>query len=226
MLIQELYKPITQQHGYFISGKFDQFQQNIPYSAVVSAFQVLVRQLLTESEAQLVQWREKLLAAFGGNDQVMIDLIPEIEQIIGSQPPVQLLEPTETQNRFNAVFQKFLGVFCQRSHPLVLFLDDLQWADSASLKLIDLMITKNNTGYLLLLGAYRDNEVSPNHLTMITVNRLREEGAIINSIILEPLGIDEIIQLLVDTLYCDRETVTSLAELVFKKDFRKSFFHQ
>jgi len=224
VLVKELYKPITQQYGYFISGKFDQFQRNIPYSAVVSAFQVLVRQLLTESEAQLAQWRENLLAAFAGNGQVMIDLIPEIEQIIGSQPPVQLLEATEAQNRFNTVFQNFLGVFCQRAHPLVLFLADLQWADSASLKLIELMITKNNTGNLLLLGAYRDNEVSPHHLTMITINRLREQGAIINSIILNSLKIDEIIQLLADTLYCDRETVTSLAELVFQKTSGNPFF--
>jgi PAS domain S-box-containing protein len=224
VLIQELYTTITQHQGYFISGKFDQFQRNIPYSAIVSAFQVLVKQLLTESEAQLLQWREKLLAAFGVNGQVMLDLIPEIEKITGSQPPVQLLEPTEAQNRFNAVFQNFIGVFCQQSHPLVLFLDDLQWADSASLKLIELMITKNNTGYLLLLGAYRDNEVSLNHLTMITVNRLREQGAIINSIILNPLEIDEIYQMLADTLYCDRETVASLAELVFQKTSGNPFF--
>ncbi len=224
VLIQELYPTITQHHGYFISGKFDQFQRNIPYSAIVSAFQVLVKQLLTESEAQLEQWREKLLAAFGVNGQVMLDLIPEIEKITSSQPPVQLLEPTEAQNRFNAIFQKFIGVFCQQSHPLVLFLDDLQWADSASLKLIELMITKNNTGYLLLLGAYRDNEVSSNHLTMITIDRLREQGAIINSIILNPLQINEIYQMLADTLYCDRETVASLVELVFQKTSGNPFF--
>lgn len=223
-LIQELYTTITQHHGYFISGKFDQFQRNIPYSAVVSAFQVLVKQLLTESEAQLLQWREKLLAAFGVNGQVILDLIPEIEKITGSQPPVQRLEPTETQNRFNAVFQRFIEVFCQRLHPLVLFLDDLQWADSASLKLIELMITKNNAGYLLLLGAYRDNEVSSDHLTMITIDRLREQGAIINSIILTPLEINEINQMLADTLYCDREAVTSLAELVFQKTSGNPFF--
>ena len=224
VLIQELYKPVTQQRGYFISGKFEQFQRNIPYLAVVSAFQVLVRQLLTESEAQLAQWREKLLTAFGVNGQVMIDLIPEIEQIIGSQPPVQRLEPAEAQNRFNALFLKFFGVFCQRSHPLVLFLDDLQWADSASLKLIELMMTQNHTGYLFLVGAYRDNEVGPSHPTLITVNRLREQGAIINSIILAPLAIDNIIQLLADTLHCDHGTVAFLAELVFQKTSGNPFF--
>lgn len=223
-LVQELYKPITQQRGYFISGKFEQFQRNIPYSAVISAFQVLIRQLLTESEAQLALWREKLLAALGANAQVMIALIPEIEQIIGSQPAVQSLEPTEAQNRFNAVFQKFIEVFCQQSHPLVLFLDDLQWADSASLKLIELMVIKSSTGYLLLLGAYRDNEVSLNHPTIITIDHLREEGAIINSMILNALEIDQITQLLADTLHCDRKTVASLATLVFKKTSGNPFF--
>ncbi|MBW4620758.1 MAG: AAA family ATPase [Cyanosarcina radialis HA8281-LM2] len=223
-LVQELYKPITQQRGYFISGKFEQFQRNIPYSAVISAFQVLIRQLLTESEAQLALWREKLLVALGVNAQVIIALIPEIEQIVGPQPAVPSLEPTEAQNRFNAVFQKFIEVFCQQSHPLALFLDDLQWADSASLKLIELMITKSNPGYLLLLGAYRDNEVSSNHPTIITIDRLREAGAIINSMALNALEIDRITQLLADTLHCDRKTVASLATLVLKKTSGNPFF--
>ena len=163
-LVRELYKPITQQQGYFITGKFDQFQRNIPYSAIVAAFQSLARQLLSEKPDRLAQWREKLIAAFGSNGQVIIDVIPEIQQLVGPQPPVQPLEPSEAKNRFNRVFQNFVRVFCQRSHPLVIFLDDLQWADSASLQLIELLITDSQTEYLLLLGAYRDNEVNPNHL--------------------------------------------------------------
>lgn len=224
VLVQELYKPITQQRGYFISGKFDQFQRNIPYSAVVFAFQSLVRQLLTESEDQLAQWREKLLVAFGVNGQVIIDVIPEVEQIVGPQPPVQPLEPTEAQNRFNGVFQKFIRVFCQRSHPLVIFLDDLQWADSASLKLIELMMTDDDIEALLLLGAYRDNEVNSNHPTVLTVERLKEQGAIINTIILSPLKLEEIAQLIADTLYRNQETVKPLAELVSQKTSGNPFF--
>jgi predicted ATPase/GAF domain-containing protein/tRNA A-37 threonylcarbamoyl transferase component Bud32 len=224
VLIQELYKPITQKHGYFISGKFDQFQRNIPYSAVVAAFQCLFRQLLTESEPRLRHWREKLLAALGGNGQVAIDLIPEIEQIIGCQPPVRLLEAKETQNRFNTVFQNLLEVFCQPSHPLVLVLDDLQWADSASLKLIELMLTNRQAGSLLLLGAYRDNEVNASHLTMLTIERLVERGVEMNSIVLNALKIDEVIEMLADTLYCDREFVAALADLVFAKTLGNPFF--
>ncbi|MDF5715369.1 MAG: serine/threonine-protein kinase PknK [Rhizonema sp. NSF051] len=224
VLVQEIYKPITQQRGYFISGKFDQLQRNIPYSAVVYAFQSLVQQLLTESEAQLIQWREKLLAAFGPNGQVIIDVIPEVEQIVGSQPPVQHLEPTESQNRFNLVFQNFIRVFCQRSHPLVIFLDDLQWADSASLKLIELMMTDDQTQYLLLIGAYRDNEVNPKHPLMLTLDRLADEGAIVNKITLGTLNLSQISQLIADALHNDRESIKPLAELVFHKTSGNPFF--
>ncbi len=223
-LVRELYRPITEQRGYFISGKFDQFQRNIPYLAVTAAFRLLIEQLLCESQERLVYWREQILAAVGVNGRVIIDLIPEIEQIIGSQPPVQQLESTETQNRFNAVFQKFISVFCQQSHPLVLFIDDLQWADAASLKLIELTIAKNNPGYLLVVGAYRDNEVSPHHLTTIAIDRWRSQGAKIDNIILKPLEIDAIVHMLADTLSQERDTVTALAELVLQKTSGNPFF--
>ena len=224
VLVQELCKPVTQQRGYFISGKFDQFQHNIPYSGVISALRCLVRQLLTESEAQLIQWREKLLAAFGINGQVIIDFIPEVEKIVGIQPPVQPLEATEAQNRFNAVFGNFIRVFCQRSHPLVIFLDDLQWADSASLRLIELIMNDDRADYLLLLGAYRDNEVDPNHPTMVTIADLKERGTRINTMILDPLKPKEIAQLVADTLHSERDKVKPLAELVAQKTSGNPFF--
>lgn len=223
-LIQELYRPISQQRGYFVAGKFDQFQRNIPYSAVVSALQSLVRQLLTESQAQIDQWRDKLNEALGGNGQVIIDVIPEIEQIIGKQPPVQPLEPTQAQSRFNRVFQSFIRIFCQKSHPLVVFLDDLQWADFGTLKLIELMMSDRNTEYFLLLGAYRDNEVDANHPTIVAIERLKEQGVIVNQIILTPLALEDITQLLSDTLYRDREAVTPLAELILQKTSGNPFF--
>ncbi len=223
-LIRELYKPITQQHGYFIAGKFDQFQRNIPYSAVVAAFQSLARQLLSESPARLAQWREKLIASFGSNGQVIIDVIPEIQQIVGPQPPVPPMEPSEAKNRFNRVFQNFVRVFCQRSHPLVIFLDDLQWADSASLQLIELIMTDSQMEHLLLLGAYRDNEVNPHHPAMLWVERLKEQNQIVNSIILKPLELEEVAQLLADAFYSDRETVQALANLVLQKTSGNPFF--
>jgi predicted ATPase/GAF domain-containing protein/tRNA A-37 threonylcarbamoyl transferase component Bud32 len=223
-LIQELYRPISQQNGYFIAGKFDQFQRNIPYSAIVSALQSLVRQLLTESQAQLNQWRNQLNEALGANGQVILDVIPEIEQIIGKQPPIQPLEPAQAQSRFNRVFQSFIRVFCDQSHPLVIFLDDLQWADFGTLKLIELMMSDRDMEYFLLLGAYRDNEVDANHPTILTIERLKEQGKTVNQIILTPLHIAHITQLLIDTLHRDHEAVNSLAELILQKTSGNPFF--
>jgi PAS domain S-box-containing protein len=236
VLVQELYKPITQKRGYFIRGKFDQFQRDIPYSAVIQAFNQLVQQLLTESEAQLKQWREKLLSAFGLNGQVIIDVIPEVELIVGKQPEVPSLGSTESQNRFNLVFQNFIRVFCSKEHPLVIFLDDLQWADSATLKLIELMITEGMTGaagempaastpqHLFLIGAYRDNEVTSTHPLMMTLEEIGREGAIVNQITLAPLELKHITHLISDTLHSDTNAVKPLAELVVRKTGGNPFF--
>src|SRR4028118_478730 len=189
-LVNEIHKPIVGARGYFISGKFDQFQRNIPYSAIIKAFQSLLKRLLTESEAQLAQWKEKLLSAIGTNAQVIIDVVPEVELIIGKQPAAPELAPTEAQNRFNLVFQNFIRVFCSQEHPLVIFLDDLQWADSATLKLLEVIMTDADTGYLFFIGAYRDNEVNPSHPLTITLDSLRFKAVIINNITLAPLALD------------------------------------
>ena len=224
VLVQELYKPITARRGYFISGKFEQLQRNIPYSAIAAAFRSLIQQILAEDEAQLLEWREKLLAAFASNGQAIIDVIPEVELIVGPQPPIQQLEPMEAQNRFNLVFQKFVRAFCQSSHPLVIFLDDLQWADAASLKSIELMLTDEQMKYLLLIGAYRDNEVSPTHPSILTLNRLEKEGVILNRITLAPLAAPQIAQLIADTLRSNLELVEPLAELIYRKTSGNPFF--
>jgi len=224
ILVKEIYKPMTPQRGYFIAGKFEQFQRNIPYSALVSAFNDLIRQLLTESENRLNYWREQLLAALGKRGQVIIDVIPEVELIIGSQPPVPALNPIETQNRFNEVSQNFLRVFCQPEHPLVIFLDDLQWVDAASLQLIELITTVNPPPYLFLVGAYRDNEVNATHPLMITLNTLHKAGVNMTSITLTPLALNDVVQLLVDTLQKSPTEVQPLAELIITKTNGNPFF--
>ncbi|MEG5062674.1 ATP-binding sensor histidine kinase [Microcoleus sp. B3-A4] len=223
-LVQEVYKPITKANGYFIAGKFDQFQRNVPYAAVVKSFQSLVKQLLTESETQLGAWKEKLLAAFADNGQIIIDVIPDVEFIVGKQPPVQELGATESQNRFNLVFQKFIRVFCSVDHPLVIFLDDLQWADSATLKLLQVMMADEETKYLFLMGAYRDNEVSPTHPLIMTLEALQNQGATINHITLTPLDIEHITNLIADTVRKDRGSAILLAELVVGKTQGNPFF--
>ncbi|HBB36371.1 MAG TPA: serine/threonine protein kinase [Cyanobacteria bacterium UBA8803] len=223
-LVAEIHKPNTRLRGYFIEGKFNQFQQNIPYSALVTALKGLVRLILSESEAKLEQWRQKLLAALGANGQVIIDVIPEVELIVGKQPAVPELGATESQNRFNLVFGQFIRAFCTKEHPLVIFLDDLQWADSATLKLIELMMRDNDSNYLFLIGAYRDNEVNPAHPLMMTLEGLQKQGITVNFITLSPLEIEHIAQLIADTLHANAEVVKPLAELVMHKTGGNPFF--
>ncbi|MFB2923315.1 ATP-binding protein [Aerosakkonema funiforme] len=222
-LVQEIYKPITKRKGYFIAGKFDQFQRNIPYSAIVSAFSDLVRQLLTESETQLNGWRQKLKAALGTNGQVIINLIPEVELIIGKQPTAVNLPPAEAQNRLNLVFQNFINVFAKVEHPLVIFIDDLQWADTASLKLLELLMATTTTG-LFIIGACRDNEVSAAHPLILTLDEIQKAGTLVNHIFLEPLDLANVNLLISDTLHCTFSSSISLAELVLERTKGNPFF--
>lgn len=222
-VVQEIYKPIVRQRGYFISGKFDQFKRNIPYAAIIQAFQELIRQIFTETHEQICEWKSKILEALGVNGQVIIDVIPEVELIIGKQPEVPQLEATATQNRFNLVFKQFIQVFTQSSHPLVVFLDDLQWADLASLKLIQLLMTDTESHYLLIIGAYRDNEVSPTHPLTLTLEDIQKHGSIVNTILLKPLSLNTVSELVADTLN-DPEHSKELSHLIFHKTQGNPFF--
>ncbi|MEB3292970.1 MAG: serine/threonine-protein kinase PknK, partial [Synechococcales bacterium] len=221
-VINEVHKPIVRQKGYFIKGKFDQFNRNIPFSAFVQAFRDLMGQLLSESDEQLAQWRDQILQAVGENGQVLIEVIPELEDIIGKQPAAPELSGTAAQNRFNLLFQKFIQVFTTPAHPLVIFLDDLQWADSASLQLLKLLM--EDSGYLLMLGAYRDNEVSPVHPLILMVEELEKAEAIVNTITLAPLKFEDANQLISDTLKCSLELTQPLTELVDRKTKGNPFF--
>ena len=223
-VINEVHKPIVRQRGYFIKGKFDQFQRNIPFSAFVQAFRDLMGQLLGESDAQLEIWKTKILTALGENGQVIIEVIPELERIIGKQPPVPELSGSASQNRFNLLFQKFIQVFTTADHPLVIFVDDLQWADSASLKLMQLLMSDSHKGYLLLLGAYRDNEVFPAHPLMLTLDEISKSGATIDTITLAPLSLGDLNRLVADTLTCELELALPLTELVHQKTKGNPFF--
>jgi predicted ATPase/signal transduction histidine kinase len=223
-VVNEVHKPIVKQRGYFIKGKFDQFQRNIPFSAFVQAFRDLIGQLLSESDAQLEVWKTKILGALGDNAQVMIEVIPELVLILGSQPPAAELSGTAAQNRFNLLFQKFFRVFTTQDHPVVLFIDDLQWADSASLNLMQLLLGDGETRYLLFLGAYRDNEVSPVHPFMLTLRELQKSEVPINRISLMPLSRKSIGHLVADTLSCSLELAMPLTELVMSTAKGNPFF--
>ncbi|MEG3897934.1 MULTISPECIES: AAA family ATPase [unclassified Microcoleus] len=221
-VVNEVHKPIARQRGYFIKGKYDQFGRNIPFSAFVQAFRELMGQLLSESDAQLQTWKTLILTAVGESGQVLIEVIPELERIIGTQPTALELSGSAAQNRFNLLMQKFVQVFTQAEHPLVMFLDDLQWADSASLKLLQLLM--GDTGHLLVLGAYRDNEVSPVHPFMLTIDEIIKSGAVVNTITLQPLSQGYLNQLVADTLICNLSLAGPLTELVYQKTKGNPFF--
>jgi PAS domain S-box-containing protein len=223
-VVNEVHKPITRQKGYFIKGKFDQFNRNIPFSAFVQAFRDLMGQLLAETDIQLQTWKTEILDAVGENGQVLIEVIPDLERILGAQPPTPDLSGSAAQNRFNMVFQKFIQVFTTPDHPLVIFLDDLQWADSASLQLLQLLMTEIRSGYLLILGAYRDNEVFPAHPLVLTLDTLQKTQATVEWLTLEPLQAGTVNQLVAETLACPEDLSSPLTELVYQKTQGNPFF--
>ncbi|AFZ56394.1 AAA family ATPase [Anabaena cylindrica FACHB-243] len=223
-VVNEVHKPITRQCGYFIKGKYDQFNRNIPFSAFVQAFRSLMGQILSASDIELAHWKEQILATVGENGQVLIEVIPELEYIIGSQPPIIELVGSASQNRFNLLFGKFIQVFTKKEHPLVIFLDDLQWADSASLNLLKLLMSESEAGYLLVLGAYRDNEVFPAHPLMLTLNEIRKGGVNLNTLMLAALNELDITYLVADTLQCSNNIAAPLSHSIYQKTQGNPFF--
>lgn len=223
-IVNEVQKSILHSRGFFIQGKFEQLQRNIPYLGFIQGFREFINHLLSESPEKLEIWRNKLLHSVGKNGQIIIDNIPELELIIGKQPTVPALGSSEEQNRFNQVFQSFIRVFSQPEHPLVIFLDDLQWADLASLKLIERVIKNSDNRYLLIVGAYRDNEVNSRHSLVQILDDLNSEGIIINSIILEPLGWNAVQELVNETLCTKDEKTDALTELIYNKSAGNPFF--
>lgn len=227
-LIHEIRKSITGKRGYFISGKFDQFERNVPYYGIIQAFKELIKQLLAQSQRSLDDWKKRLLGAMGNNAQVIIDILPELEQIIGPQPQVAELNPIEAQNRFQITFREFIKVFAKPEHPLVIFLDDLQWSDTSTLDLIKYIITSGKVNYILFIGAYRDNEVQEGHpLTRMIdelINVQDDSHTSIHQISLKPLDIPSINQLIADTFHCHTRETESLTNIIFHKTKGNPFF--
>ena len=223
-VVNELHKVLVPPRGLFASGKFDQYKRDIPYATLAQAFQTLVRQILVKSAADVDQWRRALAEAVGPSGQLIADLIPEVEIIIGKQPPVPDLPPRDAQHRFQLVFRRFLGVFAKPEHPLALFLDDLQWLDAATLELLEHLITDPDVQHLLVVGAYRDNEVSPSHPLTQTLDAIRKVGTRMQEIVLAPLRVDDIDQLVADALHSERNAAQPLAQLVHEKTSGNPFF--
>ncbi|MDY7232153.1 trifunctional serine/threonine-protein kinase/ATP-binding protein/sensor histidine kinase [Hyalangium rubrum] len=224
-VVHELHKPILRRRGFFLSGKFNQLQRDVPYSTLAQALRGLVQQLLAGSNEELEAWRQHLLEAFEGNGQVLVDLVPQFAQVVGKQPPVPELPSAETRNRFNRLFLRLLGVFARAGRPLVLFLDDLQWADLASLKLLQTLVTHPDTPAHLLIGAYRDNEVSASHPLAMMLEEARKAGGRSTAVHLEPLSLTHTRMLVAEALPGAAPTlVAPLAELLQEKTGGNPFF--
>jgi len=223
-LIQQLYRPIVRQKGYFVSGKFDQVARGVPFGALIQAFRALVRQLLTEGEAQLAAWRQALSESLAGNGGVLTAVIPELEFILpGQQEPIEL-GSFESQNRFQLVLQNFLSVLASTRHPLILFLDDLQWADPATLGLLVPLLTSPDIHGMMLMGAYRDNELDASPRLAHTLADLTAKGIRLTRISLGPLLPGELTEFVADTLHGGTKEVAPLARLVYEKTGGNPFF--
>lgn|GEM_PF-617818 len=223
--IQKLNAQLRVRRGYYISGSFDQYNRNVPYDSLIQAFQQLARELLSEGDERIEHWRRSLLEALGSNAQIIIDVIPQIEWIIGAQPTVSPVGPTEARNRFNAVFRSFIGVFTQPEHPLTIFLDDMQWADAATLRLLQSLIVDGDTRYLLVIGAYRDTAEGDAPAALLS--GLGPARSAVAQIGLHPLDPKHVRALLVEALRCPPKAAQELADLVSSKTNGNPFFvHQ
>ncbi|MFL9909606.1 trifunctional serine/threonine-protein kinase/ATP-binding protein/sensor histidine kinase [Paraburkholderia sp. RL17-337-BIB-A] len=223
-LVQELHRAVVSPHGLLASGKFDQHQRDIPYATLAQALQGLIRPLLGQTDAELAPWREALAEALGPNGQIMMPLIPELRLFMGPQPPAPELPPQEAQRRFQLVFRRLLGVFARAERPLALFLDDLQWLDLATLDLLEHLATQPELRHLLLVGAYRDNEVTPAHPLVRRLAAIRDAGGQVREIRLKPLSVAGLGRLIADALQCTPRRAAPLARLVHVKTGGNPFF--
>src|SRR5262249_22349633 len=224
-VVNKLHKVLVPSRGLFASGKFDQYKRDIPYSTLAQAFQSLIRPLLGKSDPELAGWREAFREALGPNGRLILDLVPELKLIVGDQPPpVPELPPHDAQRRFQQIFQRFLAVFAQPEHPLALFLDDLQWLDAATLDLVENLLIRSDLTNLLLIGAYRDNEVDATHPLRHKLETIRSAGGRVEEIALAPLAHEHLGNLIADALRCEPARAAPLAQLVHEKTGGNPFF--
>jgi len=223
-LVREVHKPIVKRRGYFIAGKYDQFNRGIPYSALGQAFTQMVETIFTESAERVASWKAQILDVLGPNGRMVVDVIPVLEQLIGPQLAVSPLPPSEAQSRFGLLFQRFVRIFAQRDHPLVLFLDDMQWADKSSLQFLESLLGKARPPYLYVVTAYRDNEVDAAHPFVLAVDAIKRADTSVHEIALSPLAAEDAGALIAGTLRCTPEQARPLTELLYDRTAGNPFF--
>ncbi|WP_437964553.1 AAA family ATPase [Sorangium sp. So ce260] len=223
-LVAELHRPVVRERGFFLSGKFEQLKRDVPYLAFLQAFRGLVQEILCVSEEELERWRQRLREALGASGGLLTGVLPELELLLGPQPPVPELPAVEARHRFHATLQRLVAACVQKEHPMVLFIDDLQWADAGSLQLLEQLVTYAEAEHLLLLGAYRDNEVGPAHPLRLTVAEAQKRGALVTDIVLAPLSPPDVGALVAGAVHAPAEQVEPLARLVYEKTGGNPFF--
>lgn len=223
-LVNEIHKPIVAKRGFFVTGKYEQYRKDVPYSSIIQAFQSLVRQILSQSDYEIILWKDRLEAALGQNAKVITDVIGDVELIMGPQPDVPVLGPEETRNRFNLMFERFVGVFSGANYPLVLFLDDLQWADLASLDILNTIICGDIVSHLMVVGAYRDNEVDSDHALPAILSEIAASGVQVESISVQPLTGNQVTRMINDHLKGAETKASVLSDIVIKKTGGNPFF--
>ncbi|WP_420135632.1 trifunctional serine/threonine-protein kinase/ATP-binding protein/sensor histidine kinase [Rhodopseudomonas sp.] len=223
-VVNELRKTLTPTNGWFISGKFDQYNRDIPFATLAQAFQSFVRQILGVDENELARWKERLSAALGAHGELMVNLVPELRLVIGDQPPIPDLPPQESRGRFQALLSRFLGALARAEHPLVLFLDDLQWFDTATAEFLTRLAGTPEISHLLMICAYRDNEVDAAHPLAATLDTIRRDATHLDELRLQPLTFDDLRSLVANVLRSKPERVSSLAALIHRKTGGNPFF--
>jgi PAS domain S-box-containing protein len=223
-VVNELNKAIVASRGLFASGKFDQYERDVPYATLAQAFRSLVHPLLGRTPAQLRDWRDALQNALDPNTLLILDLVPELKLVIGEQPALPDLPPQDAQRRLHHLLRRFIAVFARPGQPLVLFLDDLQWLDAATLDFLEDLMGQPDVRHLLLIGAYRDNEVGAGHPLERKLEAMRKSGATIHDVVLAPLAEEDLRQLIADSLHCEPQRVASLAQLTRDKTAGNPFF--
>ncbi|WP_437872898.1 AAA family ATPase [Sorangium sp. So ce363] len=223
-LVAELHRPIVRERGFFLSGKFDQTARDVPYSAFHQAFRALFQEILCASEEQVERWRRRLREALDQNGRLLANMLPELDLLLGPQPPVPELPPAEAQSRLLATLQRFVSACAQKEHPVALFLDDLQWADAGSLLLLEQLATYTGSEHLLLIGAYRDNEVGPAHPLRLTLAEARKRGAAVSDLALDPLSAAHVAALVAEAVHAPEGQIEPLSRLVCEKTGGNPFF--
>lgn len=222
-LVAELHRPVVRERGFFLSGKFEKLKRDVPYLPFLQAFREFVHELLRASEEELVRWRQRLSEALGVHGRLLTDMLPELERLVGPQPPVPELPAAEARRRFHVTLQRFVAGCARKEHPMVLFLDDLQWADAGSLQLLEQLVTAPAV-HLLLVGAYRDNEVGPAHPLRLTLAEVRKGDAVVSELVLSPLSVAHVEALVAGAVHTLPERARPLARLVYEKTGGNPFF--